>query len=174
MTKVSMPLKELFEKGAKADFVREMIQFMAQWMEVDVEGLCGVVHAKRSEERNSYHYSSLERRWDTRAKSTPMKVAKLRGLMDEAEPDLLSYLDFPREHRTMLQSTDTLERLSSKVERRSDVIGTFRNKVAIIPLVGALLLEQSDDWAIHRRYIWLETLATVAENGSVRLAATAS
>ena len=54
MTKFSMPLEELFEKGADADFVREMIAFMAQrLMEADVGGLCGAAHGERSDERNN-------------------------------------------------------------------------------------------------------------------------
>jgi len=91
--------------------------------------------------------------------------------MDEAEHDVLAYLDFPREHRTKLHSTNTLERLNGEVKRRSDVIGIFPNEAAIIRLVGALLLEQNDEWAIQRRYMSLETLASLGENGEVRLPA---
>jgi len=79
MTKVSMPLEELFEKGADADFVREMIAFMAQrLMEADVEGLCGAAHGERSDERSNYRNGYRERRWDTRAGSIPLKIPKLR------------------------------------------------------------------------------------------------
>jgi putative transposase len=94
--------------------------------------------------------------------------------MDEAEHDVLAYLDFPREHRTKLHSTNTLERLNGEVKRRSDVIGIFPNEAAIIRLVGALLLEQNDEWAIQRRYMSLETLATLGENSEVRLPAIAN
>jgi transposase-like protein len=68
MTKVSMPLEELFEKGADVDFVREMTAFMAQrLMEADVESLCRASHGERSEERSNYRNGYRERRWDTRA-----------------------------------------------------------------------------------------------------------
>ena len=79
MTKISMPLEELFEKGADADFVREMIAFMAQrLMEAGVEGLSGAAHGERSEERSNYRNAYRERRWDTRAGSIPLKIPKLR------------------------------------------------------------------------------------------------
>ena len=75
MTKFSMPLDELFEMGADADFVREMIALMAQrLMKADAEGLCGAAHGECSNYRNGYH----ERRWDTRAGSIPLKIPKLR------------------------------------------------------------------------------------------------
>ena len=56
-----------------------------------------------------------------------------------------------REHRTKLHSTNTLERLNGEVKRRSDVIGIFPNEAAIIRLVGALLLEQNDEWQTQHR-----------------------
>jgi len=83
-------------------------------------------------------------------------------------------IDFPREHRTKLHNTNTLERLSGEVKRRSDVIGIFPNEAAIIRLVGALLLEQNDEWRIQQRYMSLETLATLGENGKVGLPPIAS
>ena len=56
----------------------------------------------------------------------------------------------------------------------ADVIGIFPTEAAIIRMVGALLLEQNDEWAIQRRYMSLETLATLGENGEVRLPAIAN
>lgn len=87
---------------------------------------------------------------------------------------LLTYFDFPREHRTKLHSTNTLERLNGEVKRRANVVGIFPNEAAIIRLVGALLLEQNDEWAIQRRYMSLETLATVDEDATVGLPAIAN
>lgn len=60
------------------------------------------------------------------------------------------------------------------MKRRADVIGIFPNDAAIVRLVGALLLEQNDEWAIQRRYVTLETLATIGENPDIRLPAIAT
>ena len=94
--------------------------------------------------------------------------------MAEAERELLAYFDFPREHRTKLHSTNTMERLNGEVKRSSDVVGIFPNERAIERLVGALLLEQNDEWSIERRYGRVETLASVDENVPVRQPAIAN
>ena len=86
------------------------------------------------------------------------KVPKLAAIMDEAEHDVLAYMSFPKEHRTKLHSTDPIERLNGEIKRRADVVGIFPDDDAIVRLVGALLLEHDDEWAVERaRYMTLET-----------------
>src|SRR5215203_930200 len=87
---------------------------------------------------------------------------KLAGLMDESEPDVLAYLAFPLQHRTKLHSTNPLERLNKEVKRRADVVGIFPSEASIIRLIGAVLLEQNDEWQLRHRYMQLEPMAELA------------
>ncbi len=82
--------------------------------------------------------------------------------------------ELPREHWTQNASTNPLERVNGEVKRRSDVIGIFPNDAAIVRLVGALMPETNDEWAVARRYMSLETLARITDNSTVRLQAVAA
>ena len=86
------------------------------------------------------------------------RFPKLADLMEEAEDDVLAHMGFPKEHWQQLHSTNPLERLNGEIKRRTDVVAIFPNEAAITRLVGALLLEQNDEWAVSRRYMSLETL----------------
>ena len=84
---------------------------------------------------------------------------KLAALMDESEHDVLAYMTFPGQHRTKLHSTNPLERLNKEVKRRADVVGIFPNEASIIRLIGAVLLEQNDEWQLQHRYMQVEAMA---------------
>ena len=84
---------------------------------------------------------------------------KLSALMDESEHDVLAYIGFPAQHRTKLHSTNPLERLNKEVKRRADVVGIFPGEASITRLIGAVLLEQNDEWQIGHRYMQLEGMA---------------
>jgi putative transposase len=86
------------------------------------------------------------------------KWPKLAAFIDDSETDVLSYLDFPEPHRSKLHSTNPLERLNKEVKRRVGVVGIFPNEAAIIRLIGAVLLEQNDEWQLQHRYVQVEVM----------------
>jgi putative transposase len=87
---------------------------------------------------------------------------RLATLMDESEHDVLAYMSFPVQHRTKLHSTNPLERLNKEVKRRADVVGIFPGEPSITRLIGAVLLEQNDEWQTGHRYMQLEGMAELA------------
>ena len=117
--------------------------------------------------------ADAEAQWSIVADALREKQFKLGALMDASRDDVLAYMSFPREHWPQIASTNPLERVNREVKRRADVIGIFPNDAAIIRLVGALMLETNDEWAVARRYMSLETLARVTHNPTISLPAVA-
>jgi transposase-like protein len=119
--------------------------------------------------------AAASKQWRTVADQLRPKLPRLAALMDDAEPDVLAYMSFPAQHRAKLHSTNPLERLNGEIKRRTEVVGIFPNEDAITRLVGALLLEQNDEWAVQRaRYMTLETMAPMSDNPLVSLPAVAA
>ena len=80
-----------------------------------------------------------------------------------------------RKARNDIPDTNPLERLNGEIKRRSDVVGIFPNEEAVVRLIGALLLEQNDEWAVQRaRYMSLETIAPLSDDPTVSLPAVAA
>ena len=108
--------------------------------------------------------------WRQVADQLRPKVPKLAALMDDAETDVLAFMSFPKDHRLKIHSTNPLERLNGEIKRRTEVVGIFPNEAAITRLVGAILLEQNDEWAVQRaRYMTLETIAPLSDDPLVKL-----
>lgn len=108
--------------------------------------------------------------WRQVADQLRTKVPKLAALMDEAEEDVLAHMSFPKEHRTKLHSTNPIERLNGEIKRRTNVVGIFPNEDAIVRLIGAIVLEQNDEWAVQRqKYMSLEKLMPMSDNGIIKL-----
>jgi transposase-like protein len=114
---------------------------------------------------------SAKEQWRRVADQLQPTLPKLTELMDEGEADVLAYKSFPKEHWTKINSTNGLERPIREVKRRVDVVGIFPNDNAIVRLVGAILIEQHDEWAVqNRRFMTLESLAELSDDPSLSLA----
>jgi putative transposase len=156
--------------------------FTATWQRCRVHFMRNILaHAGKSGRRvvsafigtafaqNDAEAASLQ--WRRIADQLRPKLPKLARLMDEAEPDVLAYMTFPAQHRTKLHSTNPIERLNGEIKRRTEVVGIFPNEAAITRLVGALLLEQNDEWAVQRaRYMTLESITRTGDDAAVSLA----
>jgi putative transposase len=119
--------------------------------------------------------ADAKQQWRKVADQLRPTVPKLAALMDSAEDDVLAYMSFPSQHRAKLHSTNPLERLNGEIKRRTEVVGIFPNEDAITRLVGAILLEQNDEWAVQRaRYITLESVAQLSDDPVVTLPALAA
>jgi putative transposase len=112
--------------------------------------------------------------WKTIADALRDWAPKLADLMDEERDDVLAYTAFPREHWPQVASTNPLERLNGEIKRRANVVSIFPNERAVIHLVGALMLEQNDEWTVSRHYMSLESLAAVSDDPLVRLSGVAA
>lgn len=109
--------------------------------------------------------------WTSVADALRERCPKLVELMDRSREEVLVYMSFPREHWGQIASTNPLERLNGEIKRRADVVGIFPNDRAVTRLVGALMLEQNDEWAVSRRYMSLESLSPLSDDPVRRLSA---
>src|ERR1700761_3003315 len=162
----SKVLKATWQR-CKVHFLRNALAHAGKGQRQMVLAMINTVFAQET------HEAAISQ-WRTVADQLRVKFPKLAKLMDGAEADVLAFMGFPKAHSKQIHSTNPLERLNAEIKRRTDVVGIFPNETAITRLVGALLLEQSDEWALQRRYMQLEGLQTLTDNQSARLSAVVS
>jgi len=109
--------------------------------------------------------------WRLVADQLRPKYDKLASLLDQAEADVLAFMSFPKELRQKLHSTNPLERLNKEIKRRTNVVGIFPNERAAERLIGAILLEQNDEWTVAKRYMPLEALAKIVQPQTIDIVA---
>lgn len=159
-------LKSTWQR-CRVHFLRNALAHAGKGQRQVVLALINTVFAQETQE-------AAIAQWRSVADQLRAKFPKLAALMDDAELDVLAFMSFPKAHRTQIHSTNPLERLNAEIKRRTDVVGIFPNDAAITRLVGALLLEQNDEWSLQRRYMQLEGLQSLSENQAARLSAVVS
>lgn len=88
---------------------------------------------------------------------------KVAELFEATEDDLLAFYRFPEAHWPKLRSTNNIERVNKEIARRSDVVGIFPNDASVIRPIGALLIEQNDEWLLSRGYFSAESIGLLLE-----------
>ncbi|WP_037278329.1 IS256 family transposase [Rubellimicrobium mesophilum] len=152
-------LKAAIQRVIGATWQRCRVHFMRNALAHVSKGQHTVVAAAIRQAFLQPDHKAASETWRHVADQLRVRWPKLGALMDQAEADVLAYMTFPSQHRVKLHSTNPLERLNKEVKRRADVVGIFPNEESIIRLIGAVLLEQNDEWQLQHRYMQVEAMA---------------
>ena len=161
-------LKKAVRKVLSATWQRCSVHFMRNAMaSVNVKQRGMVAAAIRTATAQETE-KEAHAEWKSVAERLRERFPRVAALMEEAEHDVLAYMSFHKSHWPQIRSTNPIERLNREVKRRTNVVSIFPNEAAIVRLVGAILLEQNDEWAVSRRYMSLETMAGFCDDATVR------
>ena len=94
------------------------------------------------------------------------RLPRVSTLLLEAEEEILAHMEFPSEHWKQISSTNPLERLNKEINRRTRVVGIFPDEKSLIRLIGAVLAEQNDEWAVSRKYMSRHSLARIYQSST--------
>jgi putative transposase len=160
-------LKKAVRKVLGATWERCAVHFMRNALaNVNVKQRGMVAAAIRTEfARDTEKDAHAE--WNAVADRLRERFPRVSALMQEAQHDVLAYTSCHKSHWSQIRSTNPLERLNREVKRRTNVASIFPNEAAIVRLVGAILLEQNDEWAVTRRYMGLETMIGLCNDPAI-------
>ena len=165
-TAVSRVLSATWQR-CRVHFMRNALAHAGKTQRRVVSAFVGTAFAQDDE-------VAAKAQWRQVADQLRPRVPKLSTFMDEAEADVLAYMSFPKDHRTKIHSNNPIERLNGEIKRRTEVVGIFPNEASVFRLVGAILLEQNDEWAVQRsRYMTVESVAPLSDDPLVSLPAVA-
>jgi transposase-like protein len=164
---VSKVLRAAWQR-CRVHFMRNALAHAGKTQRRVVSAFIGTAFAQEDAE-------AAKAQWRQVADQLRPRVPKLAAFMDQAEEDVLAFMTFPKDHRVKIHSTNPIERLNGEIKRRTDVVGIFPNEAAVLRLVGAILLEQNDEWTVQRaRYITLESIAPLGDDQLLKLPAVAA
>ena len=133
--------------------------YAANLMAVTPKSAWGGVRALLHSVYDQPDAGSVRAQFDRILDSLAGNLPQVAGHLDAAREDILAFTAFPKEVWRQVWSNNPQERLNREIRRRTDVVGIFPDRTALIRLVGAVLAEQHDEWTEMRRYIGLDVLA---------------
>ena len=143
-------IKAAVARVFRATWQRRRVHFMRNALAHACKSGRRVVSAFNATAFAQDHADAAKAQWRQVADQVRPKLPKLAALLYEVEADVPAYMSFPKEHRAKIHSTNPLERVNGEIKRRTEMVGIFSNEATITRLVGAILLEQNDEWAVQR------------------------